>query len=313
MTQTNTFDITLEGARAFLRDYYGEAPAGVVLIGEGAWSRCFGFRLGEQALVVRFGNFVEDFRKDQLAFVYASTDLPVPQLRAIGEVNGGYYAIATRAFGIPLEDVTPSEWEALVPSVASTLEAMRGVRLPPESGVGGWGLEGVGSHRSWSGYLLAVGEDNPDRRTYGWRVRLADSRIGEKTFEWAYDLLGQLAQDDVPISLLQCDLINRNVLVAGDKITGILDWGCSIYGDHLYDLAWFEFWEPWHPNLDAVLLRSELARRWEEVGCTPENLESRLHACHLHIGLDHLAYNAYLENWTALEATAARMRVLIQG
>jgi hygromycin-B 4-O-kinase len=285
----------------------------VALIGEGAWSRCYGFHMGEEALVVRFGNFVEDFRKDQLAYAFNSSDLPVPEVREIGQVHGGYYAIATRAYGIPLEGVSPTEWETLAPSVAAALEAMRETALPPNAGVGGWGPDGVGSQRSWSEYLLGVGEGNPDRRTYGWRRKLAESPVGDEIFEWGYDLLKSLVGDEVPISLLHCDLINRNVLVDGGRITGVLDWGCSIYGDPLYDLAWFEFWEPWHPNLAVELLRYELVQRWEDAGYKPENQESRLHACHLHIGLDHLAYNAFLGDWAALEATAVRMKKLVGG
>jgi hypothetical protein len=35
--------------------------------------------------------------------------------------------------------------------------------------------------------------------------------------------------------------------------------------------------------------------------------------CHLHIGLDHLAYNAHLGDWATLAATADRMRDLASG
>jgi hypothetical protein len=31
----------------------------------------------------------------------------------------------------------------------------------------------------------------------------------------------------------------------------------------------------------------------------------------LHIGLEHLAYHAYIEDWAALSATAERMRTLV--
>jgi hygromycin-B 4-O-kinase len=101
------------------------------------------------------------------------------------------------------------------------------------------------------------------------------------------------------------------VLVDEDKISGVFDWGCSLYGDHLYELAWFEFWAPWHPNLNISTLRSELEQRWQEVGYTPADKEARLMACYLHIGLDHLAYNAYTGDEVNLLGTAARMRALV--
>ena len=91
----------------------------------------------------------------------------------------------------------------------------------------------------------------------------------------------------------------------------MFDWGCSLYGDHLYELAWFEFWAPWCPELDIPYLRSELERHWRAVGYAPADKEARLRACYLHIGLDHLAYNAFIEDEAALLATAQRMQTLV--
>ncbi len=89
----------------------------------------------------------------------------------------------------------------------------------------------------WRDYLLMAGEDTPAKRTHGWRKRLEKLPEGVAAFEWGYDLLKRVASDDVPRCLVHCDLINRNVLVAGGKINGVFDWGCSIYGDHLYELG----------------------------------------------------------------------------
>jgi len=313
MSKAKGVDVDTGKAHAFLGRHLGNEPSNVALIGEGAWSRCFGFTQGDDELVIRFGNYVDDFRKDQLAHAYATPDLPVPEVFEIGNAFGGYYAISTRARGGPLENLSSSEWCAIVPSVVSVLETMRLADLPPNSGVGGWGVDGKALHVSWSASLLNVEEDDPNQRTHGWRERLAASPQGEGDFMWGFDFLKRVVDDSVPLSLLHCDLINRNVLVNDDRISGVLDWGCSRYGDHLYDLAWFEFWAPWHTNLDVVYLRSEVERRWRELGYSPEDKESRLMACYLHIGLDHLAYNAYLGDWAALDATAERMRLLMIG
>jgi hypothetical protein len=42
-------------------------------------------------------------------------------------------------------------------------------------------------------------------------------------------------------------------------------------------------------------------------------MPARLAACYLHIGLDHLAYNAHLGDWETLAATAARMKMLVDA
>ncbi len=187
---------------------------------------------------------------------------------------------------------------------------MRRADLSSTSGIGGWGHDGRAPHARWSDHLLAVGDDTPDRRTYGWRERRATSAEHAETFDWGFELLKNVASDSVPRSLLHCDLINRNVLVDDGRISGIFDWGCSLYGDHLYEFAWFDFWAPWYPELDVRLLAAELERRWRDAGYIPPDKEFRLLAYHLHIGLDHLAYNAYQGDGASLEATAQRMRTL---
>jgi hygromycin-B 4-O-kinase len=311
MSNQKDAGVDIRQAQMFLTSYLTHEPSDVALIGEGAWSRCFGFRVGEEALVIRFGNHVDDFQKDQFAYRYSAPDLPIPKVIDIGEAFDGYYAISTRAYGVPLESLDLSEWLAIVPSLVSALEAMRMADLSSTLGVGGWGIEGRASHTSWSNHLLAVGEENPNQRIYGWRDRLRASPEADAAFIWGLDLLKNVVNDSTPRSLIHGDLVNRNVLVNEARITGVFDWGCSRIGDHLYDLAWFEFWAPWFPKLDMQYLWLAMEKRWREVEYVPHDKISRLMTCYLHIGLDHLVYNAYLGDWSALLKTAERMRALL--
>jgi len=303
--------VDIEQAQAFLTQHFGAAPSEIFPLGEGAWSQCFGFVHQDRNLVIRFGKYVDDFQKDQLAHTFASPDLPIPEVLEIGTALDGYFAISTRVVGIPLESVTAEQWLALVPAVVAALEALRTADLSATEGFGGWGADRRASHKSWRSRLLEVAEDRPDQRGYGWHKALATSAEGQATFDWGLALLKQIADDTVPRSLLHGDLTNRNVLVQGEKITGVFDWGCSTYGDHLYDLAWFEFWSPWQPQLDLAALRTALKQRWAERDYKPEAKEARLKACYLHIGLEHLAYHAQLGNWTTLLEIAKQMRALV--
>jgi hygromycin-B 4-O-kinase len=313
LRHTHAMTIDCTQAQAFLASQFDRASSHVERIGAGAWSQCFGFRRGDQELVIRFGQHVDDFRKDQRASTYRRPDLPIPDVIAIGEAFDGYYAISTRAHGVALESLNAAQWQSVVPSLATALEAMRLADMSATDGFGGWGGDGHAPHVRWSGHLLSVGDDTPDRRTYGWRARLAALPQADAVFRWGFGRLKQVANDGVPRCLIHGDLINRNVLVSETHITGVFDWGCACYGDHLYDLAWFEFWAPWFPSLDIELLRSELERRWWALGYITHQRDERLMACYLHIGLDHLAYNAYLGDMAALWATAERMHVLVSG
>ncbi|MCB0013181.1 MAG: phosphotransferase, partial [Anaerolineales bacterium] len=231
-------DVSISTATAFLATHFDSPIADVQLVGAGAWSRCYGFQLGNDDLVIRFGGYREDFAKDQLAYRYHSAALPIPELLEIGDYEDGFYAISRRAYGQPLEAVTPEEWAKLIPALVDGLEALRTADLANTTGFGGWDGQGQTHSASWSAELLTVGIDWPEQRAHGWLKRLADgSPAGHATFRWGYELLRQIASDDVPRCLLHCDLINRNVLVADDHLTAVFDWGCGRYGDHLYELA----------------------------------------------------------------------------
>lgn len=302
--------IELDQALLFLNDYYSTSEITAAEVGTGAWSRCFGFTYDDKALVAKFGKHVDDFLTDQRAYRFNGPGLPVPQVYDIGEAYDGYYAIADRKFGVPLESVGKAEWEALIPSLVDMLEALRTADIEDIKGYGGWLKDGTPSHTSWTDFMLAITREKEHERTQGWRQKLAKSEIGQAAFEWGTAKLIAEIVPKVPRSITHRDLINRNALVKDGKVSGVFDWGCCVFGDHLYDLAWFEFWGSWYPELDMGLLRQGLETRWAKIGYRPDQLEQRLAACYLHIGLDHLAYNAAIEDEVNLELSAKRMHEL---
>ena len=192
--------------------------------------------------------------------------------------NHLYLCVSRFAEGQPLELVSASEWATLVREVANMLGVMRTITPPARSVV-----------PTWPEVLL--GHDTDDTRLDGWQAKLANYPDLLEPYQTAQERLRRLCAlppvANVSPSLLHCDLINRNVHVNHGAITGVFDWGCRRWGDHLYDLAWFEFWAPWHRSIDVDALRSELVNRW---GYTPN--QDRLDACLTHIGVDHLVYNA---------------------
>jgi hygromycin-B 4-O-kinase len=101
--------------------------------------------------------------------------------------------------------------------------------------------------------------------------------------------------------MVHSDLLNRNVLVAGDKISAVLDWGSSFFGDTLYDIAWFHFYEPWYPEFGRIKLPERLLQHFlDDPTTNKENVPERLLTYQLHIGLDSIAYNAFQRDWESL-------------
>jgi hygromycin-B 4-O-kinase len=308
VAQSDGFEaLDAEQVATFLAERLGSPIQHVERIERGEWSRAFFFSHGGREYVVRFGAHLEDFAKDRLAAGFRSPRLPVPAVLEIGEAFGGYFAISERLFGVYIDDVGEAQMRALLPSFFAMLDAMRTVDLRPTHGYGAWGADGQAPFTSGQAALLDVGQDRPTDRIAGWRARLAASPTGAAPFDEAYQQLETLAAY-VPAErhLIHSDLLHYNVLVSDDRITGVFDWGCGLYGDFLYDLAWFCFWAPWFPAWDAIDFRREALRHYAATGLEVPRFEERLRACQLHIGLAGQQYQAYKSYWSDLEATAKR-------
>ena len=299
-------------SRQFLEAHLGRTVESVAWIGDGAWSRCFGFVDRGLERVVRFGHQLDDFEKDQHAASFRSNALPVPEVIEVGYAFDAYFAISTRVHGEPLESLSAVGWVAVCPSLFAALDATRSIDVSSTSGYGDWNAVGDAPQQSWHEFLLAVDADVPTRRTYGWRQKLIASPIGDDLFRSGHARLAELSADlDVDRSVVHGDLINRNVFVIDARITGVLDWGCSFYGDFLYDIAWLQFWSPWFEALAAMDPCEQVKDHYASIGLAVPNFDERLRCCMIHIGLDHLAYNAHVGNIKDLVAVAEQLVPLI--
>ena len=294
--------VTSSAARRFLEERFPDV-ARVEPIGHGAWSRAFAFHATGRDLVARFGAHGEDFAKDRFAARFASPALPVPDVIETGEALGRYYAVSERRFGGFIDELDGEELRALLPSLFATLDAMRAVDLSGASGWGMWDGSGNAPHASWRDALLRIAE--PNDRLPGWRERLASSPTGLGPFEEAYARMEKLIRFAPPERhLIHSDLLHFNVLTRDGRITAVLDWGNALFGDFLYDLAWFVFWSPWFPAWHGIDFAAEALRHYDAIGLGVSHFQERLACCQLHIGLDSMAYCAFTGNLAQLDEVA---------
>jgi aminoglycoside phosphotransferase (APT) family kinase protein len=303
--------IDLDMATEFLVTRFGDKASDVEAVAQGEWSRAFAFRSAGADRIIRFASVVDDFQRDRAAARYASPDLPIPAVLEIGEAFDGYYAISVRGFGEFLEALDPDAFARAVPSVLSMLDALRAVELEAAAGAGGWRGDGPAERASWRAYLHGVVDDHPDRRTHGWRERLATRADDEAAFVDAFARMEPLVDACPEVRhLIHSDLLHGNVLVADDRVAAVFDWQCALAGDFLYDVAWFTFWSAWYPSLAAVEFRDAVIAHYRDIGLAVPDFDARLRCYEIHIGLSTMSYQAFIGDWGHLSWIAQRTREL---
>lgn len=288
----------------FLQERLGGSVSRLRPLRGGVWSRAYAFRHSERDLVARFSATDEDYLKDEIAYRFRSPDLPGPRVLEVGRAPDGFFTVSEMMPGQSLDELSGDDMRRLLPSFFAMLDALRLADLSETSGFGGWDDSGNGPFPSWAACLV---ESGPGNRIIGWKARLAASPTGMRPYQTAHARLAELAPQLPNVRYLcHCDLLNHNVLVSADTISGVLDWGNSIYGDFVYDLAWFCFWQPWYPAWAEIDFAGEAAAHFDATGLEVPSFRERLLACQLHIGLDGQAYNAFKERWDDVEAIARR-------
>lgn len=302
-----------EQARDFVQRYYGARAGALSPLGGGAWSRAYALVLDGREAVIRFGAHRDDYAKDALMARWSGPDLPIPRVLEIGEAPGGYFAVSQRAAGVPLEELDGAGMRAVLPSLLRTLDAIAAVPVPPDGGYGAWGPGGRAAHALWGEALLSVAQ--PRGRLPGWRARLETRPEAAHTFDRALQrLAGLVPALPAPRRVIHQDLLAGNVLVQASRISAVLDWGNALHGDPLYDAAWLLYWWPWHPPWGACDIRGVLIDHWEGGGGQPALREERLHCYQLHIGLDALAYTAFMQRWDDVRRNCQQLsRLLAEG
>src|SRR3989339_835730 len=280
----------------------------ITAVSGGEWSQAFFYQDGDIQKIIRFSNIDEDFKRDQFAYSFNSPQLPIPQVEEIGRAFDGYFVISERVEGEMIDNLDPVEMQKIVSKLMDLFGAMRLADISKSKGFGGLDRNSNGTDNSWKHFLLTCADDLPNGRTHGWKKKLADRKIENDIFNQSYQLLSSLV-DICPENrhLIHSDLLHFNLLVKESRIVAVIDWGCAKYGDFLYDLAWFVFWQFYYPSMNGIDFTKEAKKYFESVGVALPNFEKRLKCYQLNIGLDSMAYCSFKENWKNVKMVSDRL------
>jgi hygromycin-B 4-O-kinase len=179
-------------------------------------------------------------------------------------------------------------------------------------GYGGFGDDGNATVPSWREYLSMIPHESPESRLYGWRKTLA----GNEEAEAIYQQGRQRLLDLIPFCpeerhLVHNDLLHFNLIMKGNQVAAVIDWGCALWGDFLYDLAMFTTWQFYYPAMAGINF-AEAARRYFQAKNIPlAHFSERLQCYQIHLLLDSLAYNTWKNDHTNLDITIRRLKEIL--
>lgn len=295
-----------EVVRSFLAPRFGDV-SGLELLKGGAWSAAYAFTADGRQLVVKFGHHRDDYERDALAGTWSLPDAPTPEVLELGDAFDGCYAVQPRMEGHRFDELPPERFDVALDAVLRAYEALATVTLPG-SGFGSWtGPSGDAPMATWAEHLTSVPRRDDDRLR-GWRERLHAHSDAQAAFDASQALLERLVAncpEDRAVS--HGDPLWGNILIADDgSVAAMLDWGVSTVGDPLFDLAMLIFCEPWHAGIDTDRVWASAVRR-----AGTRDVDERLRACMLHIGLAALQYQAFASRAEDLDKTSAFMRTTL--
>ncbi|MEI6532385.1 MAG: aminoglycoside phosphotransferase family protein [Candidatus Roizmanbacteria bacterium] len=285
-----------------LHEQFGSQVSELSLLSGGNWSQAYTFVHNNKKYVLRWCNSSETFEKDESAYSFNSEAMPVPRIIYKGKKYETNFAVSDFAEGKFFDNLTSIEIGSALPALFKLFDSLRTADLSKSTGYGGWNRNNTGAYKTWKEYLLDVKSDNEKNLVHSWYQDLANSALGTKNFDEIYSKLALLVDQCPEVrELIHSDLLNYNLLVSNSKISAVIDWQCSLYGDSLYDIAWFTFYAPWHPQFESAQLCQKALEHFESVATHTLNIQTRLFCYQLHIGLGSIAYNTFKKDWKAVQ------------
>ncbi|MGG4554603.1 phosphotransferase [Paenibacillus humicus] len=283
---------------AMICGHYPEASQVRELTG-GLASQTFAFEANSQRYVFKTGSRKEVHEKEQ--WVYNRYHHVLPLRRAIliqGSEDQPPYAIYDFIEGDKMFDLNSQELVDIVPSVLEILSILNSIEVSEEIGYGRFDSTGNAPYPSWNDFVEAIYNED----IYNWS-ELDKKGLDADVIDAAVRKLKKGA-DKIKITkkqLIHGDLGSFNLIAAQGRISGIIDWSLALYGDHLYDIANFMFW-----NEDKLQpLIAHLKTRYMDTSEDRNTITCYM----LRIGLEEL-YNTVILNETGydVEWVANRLR-----
>lgn len=225
----------------FLKKNFNNSSKIIKEFSENEVSRAFLLSTQDREYVIRVDSVMDTFAKDKYAYEhFATEELIIPKTVQLGKIEEGlFYSITEKLDGITLNELNDLEFKNVLPNLASVLRKIHNTDISKTTGYGNWGIDGKGDHKSWKDYIISLRKS----KYWNWDEMFSKDKYEKELFDKAYNkMIGLSKFISEDRFLLHGDYGFSNVLIENGKVTGVLDWGVSKYGDFIYDIAWLDFW-----------------------------------------------------------------------
>ncbi|MBP1996944.1 phosphotransferase [Paenibacillus eucommiae] len=295
--------LTKDEIKITIKNHFPEATNVSELTG-GLASQNFTFEVNGQCYVFKTGTRMEVYEKENLIYNNYKGVLPLRSAIQINESEQHQpYAIYHFIEGVKVFDLNSEEIFDIVPSVLQILSDLKSINVSDSEGYGHFDGKGKAPYRTWIDFIEAIYNED----LYNWHQIKNKSIDTEMINEAIRKLITVIPSINLrKKQLIHGDLGSFNLIAHRGRISGIIDWSLSMYGDHLYDVANFLFWN--EEKLQPLI--AHLKVRYMST------LEERTTlACYmLRIGLEEL-YNTVILNQPGydVEWVANRLRTITKA
>lgn len=291
---------------SFLESYFNGPISELTYIDGGEGSQAFSFCANDAEYIIRVNTRNYSFLKDLYASKnFRSEKIPVPRIVEIGMIDDKYYyAISEKAPGRRLDKLSQEEQAVILPKLFETIEIIHSIDVSNAKGYGEWNAKGQAPYKSWNEFVTSIEgrvtgkHDGPNL----FETTILEKEVWERVYAEITTLLPFCSEDR---TLLHGDCGFDNVLSDGSRITGVIDWGESMYGDFLYDYAWLSYWS--NDRARGKTLKEYYFRK----NINHTNFDERMRCYELHIGLGALGFYAFSEQKDKYEWNKERLLKLL--
>lgn len=248
----------------------------------GEVSQAFSFLSKNNEFIIRVHPKKHGFEKDEYAYKHFNSEkIPIPKTFQIGKLNKSfYYSITEKIKGRIIENLAKDKIRKLVPQMIKVLDAIHNFDISDTNGFGKWDSNGNAPDANWKNCLLELA-----KRLNSYKNKKQEALLEESVVNTILARFNQLI-DYCPNSryLIHGDFGSDNLLSNNNKITGVIDWELSRYGDFLYDVAWLDFWEMKVDYTDIF------EKHYKKTGVSIPNFQERILCYKFHFGLGSLDF-----------------------